>query len=107
MRFRFLVNKPKILIILGLNILTPKRDKIRYMLIKLSELKEGETGIVVDVKGDAEMKKRFFSMGIIKGAEIKMIRNAPLKDPIEFQIRGYFLSLRRNEAENVIVEVKR
>jgi len=74
--------------------------------MKLSELKHGERGIVVDVRGD-EIKGRLLSMGIVRGAEIRMIRNAPLKDPIEFEIRGYFLSLRRSEAENVIVEVKK
>jgi len=75
--------------------------------MKLSELKQGERGTVVDIKGSSEMKRKLLNMGIVKGAEIKMVRNAPLKDPIEFEIRGYHISLRKNEAENIIVEVRK
>jgi len=45
-------------------------------------------------------------MGLTKGAEIKVVRNAPLKDPVEIEIRGYRLSIRRAEAEKVVVKVK-
>ncbi len=75
--------------------------------MKLSELREGEAGVVVEVIGDSEVRRKLLDMGIVKGAEIKMVRNAPLKDPIEFELKGYYLSLRRKEAENVIVEVKK
>ncbi|RLI79911.1 ferrous iron transport protein A [Archaeoglobales archaeon] len=72
--------------------------------MKLSELREGESGVVVEVRGDSEVRRKLLDMGIVKGAEIKMVRNAPLKDPVEFELKGYYLSLRRKEAENVIVE---
>mgnify|MGYP002332934679 CR=1 FL=1 len=74
--------------------------------MKLSELRDGEKGLIIEVRGNSALKNRLLSMGIVRGAEIKMVRNAPLKDPIEFELKGYFLSLRRSEAENVIVEVK-
>ena len=45
-------------------------------------------------------------MGLTKGAEVKVVRNAPLKDPMEIEVRGYNLSIRKDEAEKVIVEVK-
>jgi len=71
-------------------------------LMRLSELREGEKGIVVEVKGD--LKTKLLTMGIVKGTEVKVVRNAPLKDPLEIEVRGYLLSLRRDEAEHVFVE---
>jgi ferrous iron transport protein A len=50
-------------------------------------------------------KGRLLSMGLVRGSIIKMIRAAPAGDPIEFEVRGYNISLRRSEARNVMVEV--
>ncbi|MCD6513655.1 MAG: ferrous iron transport protein A [Candidatus Odinarchaeota archaeon] len=76
------------------------------MLKKLSELKVGETGKVVKIQGDVSLKRKLLDMGITSRTKIKVVRTAPLKDPIDFEVKGYQLSLRRIEAENVIVELE-
>lgn len=78
----------------------------RIMLKKLSELKVGETGKVVKIQGDVSLKRKLLDMGITSRTKIKVVRTAPLKDPIDFEVKGYQLSLRRIEAENVIVELE-
>jgi ferrous iron transport protein A len=54
--------------------------------------------------GSGPARRRLLDMGLIPGIEIEVIRQAPLKDPIEIKVRGYNLSLRRNEAKGIIVE---
>jgi len=73
--------------------------------MKLSELEPGTKAVVLDVQGDSNVKKKLLGMGIVRGTQLKVIRNAPLKDPMEIEVRGYNLSIRKAEAENVIVEV--
>jgi Fe2+ transport system protein FeoA len=65
----------------------------------------GENGKITKVTGDRSLRRRIMDMGIIKGTEIKVVRRAPLGDPVEFLLKDYHLSLRKNEAENVYVEV--
>ena len=60
---------------------------------RLSNAKVGEVVRVLKVEGDAKLKKRLLDMGITSGTEIRVVRNAPLKDPVEFELRGYKLSL--------------
>ncbi len=72
--------------------------------MKLSELNIGETGIVVDVLGSGAIHRRLLSMGILPGTIIRVVRASPLGDPIEYEIRGFFISLRRREAEYVEVD---
>lgn len=67
--------------------------------MKLSELKPGESGIIVKVKGRGAFRKRIIEMGFIKGKEVKVIRSAPLGDPIEYSLMGYNVSLRKSEAD--------
>ncbi|RUM34276.1 MAG: ferrous iron transport protein A [Archaeoglobus sp.] len=74
--------------------------------MKLSELEPNQKAVIVEIKGDLDIKRKMLSMGISKGTEIRMIRNAPFRDPIEFEVRSYCISLRRDEAESVIVKVK-
>lgn len=69
--------------------------------MNLSELKNGSSAIIVGVGGDSTTIKRLVEMGFIKGREIKAIKNAPLKDPIEYELMGYNISLRREEASLV------
>ncbi|WP_165043119.1 ferrous iron transport protein B [Dysgonomonas sp. ZJ709] len=64
----------------------------------LSDLKTGEKGIIVKVNGSGAFRKRILEMGFIKGKTIKVILNAPLKDPIKYKIMDYEVSLRRSEA---------
>lgn len=73
---------------------------------KLSELKPGEKGIIVRVAGASSIRRRIMDMGLVRGAEVLVVRRAPLGDPIEFQVKGYNISLRKEEAENIIVEVE-
>lgn len=69
--------------------------------MRLSELKTGESGIIVKILGHGAFRKRVIEMGFVKGQVIKSLLNAPLKDPIKYSIMGYELSLRRSEAEMV------
>lgn len=69
--------------------------------MKLSELHTGEIGIIVKVAGHGGFRKRIVEMGFIKGKRVKVILNAPLRDPIEYEIMGYKISLRREEANLV------
>jgi len=73
---------------------------------RLQELKPGTKAIVLDVEGNATLRQRLLGMGLTRGAEVKVVRNAPLKDPMEIEVRGYNLTIRRAEAEKVIVKVK-
>lgn len=66
--------------------------------MKLSDLEEGKTAIIVKLNGRGAFRKRLMEMGFVKGKEIKAIRNAPLNDPVEYSIMGYEVSLRREEA---------
>ena len=72
--------------------------------MKLSEMKEGETGIIVSVGGNSLLRRRILEMGITKGSEIRVEKYAPLKDPLELVIKGYHVSLRVEEASQIIVE---
>ena len=71
--------------------------------MKLSELKTGERGVVVKVYGHGGFRKRIIEMGFVKGSKVKVILNAPLRDPIEYEIIGYKVSLRREEAAKIEV----
>ena len=73
----------------------------------MSELKPGEEGIVVRAEGPPALRRRLMEMGIVRGTRVKMVRKAPLGDPIEYEVKGYNLSLRAGEADGVYVEVVR
>ena len=73
---------------------------------KLSEFKIGESGIIRKVGGEGRLRRRLFDMGVTPGAEVMLRKVAPLGDPLEVTIRGYELSLRKMEAELVVMEVK-
>lgn len=67
--------------------------------MNLSDLKTGEKGVIVKVNGSGAFRKRILEMGFVKGKTIKVILNAPLKDPIKYKIMDYEVSLRRSEAQ--------
>lgn len=69
--------------------------------MRLSELKTGEKGVIVKVLGHGGFRKRIVEMGFIKGKTVEVILNAPLKDPIEYKILNYKISLRREEASHI------
>ncbi|QDT50128.1 FeoA family protein [Symmachiella dynata] len=70
----------------------------------LDGLKLGERARIVEVSGDDGIAIRLMEMGLIDGEEIELLGFAPLGDPIEFELRGYRLSLRKNEARRVTIE---
>jgi Fur family ferric uptake transcriptional regulator len=69
----------------------------------LRDYKEGQLGKIIDVKGDEKFRKRITEMGFVKGADVYVEKYAPLRDPIEFVVKGYHVGLRRNEAEKIIM----
>ena len=71
--------------------------------MRLSELKTGERGVIVKVNGHGGFRKRIKEMGFVKGNKVKVILNAPLRDPIEYEIIGYKISLRREQADKIEV----
>ena len=73
-------------------------------MIPLSELKEGERGVFVRLNGSGTFRKRLQEMGFIRGSEIFVEKYAPLRDPIELVIKGYHVSLRVEEAAQVMME---
>ncbi len=76
------------------------------MVVKpLSSLKLGQRGTISRVEGSGQIHRRLLDMGVVPRTEIEVERVAPLGDPIEVRIKGYHLSLRREEAANVYIEV--
>ncbi len=69
----------------------------------LNDLKQGESGVITKVKGRGAFRNRITEMGFVKGRKVEVVKSAPLKDPIEYQIMGYEISLRRSEAS--LIEV--
>ena len=70
----------------------------------LKEVKVGETVKVVKLNGEGAVKRRIMDMGITKGVEVYIRKVAPLGDPIECTVRGFELSIRKDEAEKIEVE---
>ena len=71
--------------------------------MKLSALRTGETGIIVKVSGHGGFRKRIIEMGFIEGKQVKVLLNAPLRDPVKYKIMGYEVSLRHSEADQIEV----
>ncbi|MDP9173129.1 MAG: ferrous iron transport protein A [Planctomycetota bacterium] len=69
----------------------------------LNQLGVGCKGCVVSVSGEPEIRRRLLEMGFCNGAQVEVIRRAPLGDPIEFRLRGYHLSLRTEQARHVTI----
>lgn len=70
---------------------------------RLNELKTGEKGIIERVMGTGRFRQRLMEMGFVPGTEILVKKFAPLKDPIEYVLKGYHVSLRHEEAEKIMV----
>ncbi|NTV47696.1 MAG: GTP-binding protein [Chlorobiales bacterium] len=71
--------------------------------MNLSDLTEGKSGIITKVKGRGAFKKRISEMGFVRGKSITRIKDAPLKDPIEFKLMDFNVSLRKSEADQIEV----
>jgi len=72
----------------------------------LSALAVGATAIVAEIKVPAGSKARLMEMGLLVGTPVELVRFAPMGDPIELKVRGYNLSLRKHEAELILVRPK-
>ena len=70
----------------------------------LRDVQVGESAVVKKLHGAGAIKRRIMDMGITKGAQISVRKLAPLGDPMELTVRGYFLSLRKSDAANIEVE---
>ncbi len=73
--------------------------------MNLSELKDGDAAIITNINNTGEYSKRLTEMGFIRGRRIVVVKNAPMGDPIEYELMGYSVSLRRKEAQ--MIDVKR
>ena len=75
------------------------------MMKKLDELIVGETGLIKSIEGEGKIRRRLFDMGVTPSASVYLRKKAPLGDPIEITIRNYELTLRKDEANLVNVDV--
>jgi len=73
--------------------------------LKLSQLPVGARATVREFPGDSPAFLRLREMGVLPGTALTLVRTAPLGDPLEIQVRGYSLTLRKSEAEQVVVEL--
>lgn len=69
----------------------------------LKELKPGASARIEDIQGQGSMKRRMIDMGLTPGVRITMVRAAPLGDPVVLRVRGYELTLRKKDAEQIII----
>ncbi|HEX5471044.1 MAG TPA: ferrous iron transport protein A [Lacipirellulaceae bacterium] len=77
------------------------------MTLVAAALPVGESGRVIRVVGSNDISRRMLEMGVTPGVEIRRLGAAPLGDPLEFELRGYRLSLRKNEAQQIEIQVCR
>jgi Fe2+ transport system protein FeoA len=84
------------------------REDVSYMIdsdaVPLSQILPGQQASVVKVTGNGPVRRRYLEMGFVKGEIIKVERVAPLGDPIQYLVKGYHLSLRRDDASHILVK---
>ncbi|MBR7068130.1 MAG: ferrous iron transport protein B [Bacteroidales bacterium] len=71
--------------------------------MKLSDLKNGETAVIIDVAGHGGFRKRIMEMGFVRGKQVQAVQSSPMNDPVKYSIMGYDVSLRRSEAAMIEV----
>ena len=72
--------------------------------MKLSELKIGQSAYIKAVSGDASLRRRLLDMGLTPNTKVTLIKTAPLGDPMELFLRGYDLTLRKDDGKNIEIE---
>ena len=72
--------------------------------MNLKELGIGESAVITDVGGEGALRQHFLDMGVIPGAEVTVVKYAPMGDPVELQIQGYELTLRLDDAAKIGVQ---
>ena len=70
----------------------------------MSDVKVGETATIVKLHGEGRLRRHLMDLGLLKGTEFTVVKVAPLGDPVEIKVRGYELSIRKEEAAIVEVE---
>lgn len=88
--------------------LTAEREKPTAVPVRtkpLADLSPGEAGRVISVRDEHHLALHILEIGLTKGAHVRLLRTAPLGDPIQIEVDGFLLSLRKKEAEAVIVEI--
>ena len=73
-------------------------------IVKLKDLKPGQKGKVLRINSRGEANRRIVEMGVTPGAVVEVERMAPLGDPIDIKVKGYHLSLRKDEADRIEIE---
>ena len=73
--------------------------------MNLRQMQVDQTGIVAVIKAEGELGRRIRDMGLVPGTEVKVMRRAPLTDPVALRLMGFTLTLRNNEADYIDVEV--
>ena len=72
----------------------------------LKDLETGQSGIIVSVGGEGMLRCRLLDMGLTPRTQVTKTKVAPLGDPMQIRVRGYELTLRNDDAENIVVEVQ-
>lgn len=72
-------------------------------VVKLSTFKPGQKGTIVQVCGNPDFRLRMMEMGFVRGTEVEVVKYAPLSDPIEFVIKGYHITLRKEQAADILM----
>jgi ferrous iron transport protein A len=78
----------------------------KNMKMTLNKLVKGKSGTIIKMNAAGEIKRRLLDMGLVRGSRISVERVAPLGDPIEIKVKGYMLSLRKEEAKGIEVDAK-
>ena len=81
----------------------PKEDAVPHSTVRLSDLNPGEAGSVARVEARGPIRQRLLEMGFVRGERLEVVKVAPLGDPMEIVIKGYHLSLRREESVCILV----
>ncbi len=71
--------------------------------VRLSSYKPGQRGRIVQIRGNGDLRLRMMEMGFVKGAEVEVVKYAPLTDPIELRIKGYHVCVRRDQADEILM----
>ncbi|HEY2494754.1 MAG TPA: FeoA family protein [Paenibacillus sp.] len=74
------------------------------MEVTLKDCRPGDKAVIIAIKGEGPVRRRLMDMGVTRGTEIIVRKVAPMGDPIEVNIRGYELTFRKTEADNIVIQ---
>ena len=75
-------------------------------MASFKDMQVGDCAVIKNVAGEGQLRKRMLDLGLTKGCRVKLIRMAPFGDPVEIELRGFRLTIRKNEAEIVELEIE-